>query len=318
MKRILFTSVFLWAVTGCEKDELPKPVSGNPSANTVQVSMGSDYGNQLFFDLATNTIVSQNMRDIWDLGFAGEGNEIILNSSKFMSLSKTDFTDLANVTSSTPVDWHYDNHAGKADSMAFYQWELDKVYIINRGQGLAGEQLGKLKMQIIGVDETSYTIRWGATLNAATFETATFQRSDLHNFTFFSFTSSGTVSVEPEKDQWDLCFTSYTFNFHDGTPYLVTGVLTNRNLVRAYESEIAFGDIDYGYASSLDYPADIDIIGYDWKVYDFDLATYTIDFSNAYVVKSVQERYYKIRFLDFYDSMGAKGAPTFEVQELVP
>jgi hypothetical protein len=320
MKRTIVIALAALVAFGCEKAELPKPVTATPSANTIQVSMGGDYANQLFFDLGSGSVVLQNNREIWDLGFAcgADGRNIILNSSKFMAMSKTSVEDLALVTSATPVEWHYDSQSGKEDSLAFSDWELNRVYVVDRGNTTTGQAIGKLKLQIIGHDANGYTIRWGATLNATTFETTVIAKSDSHNFVFFSFASGGTVTVEPPKETWDLCFTSYTYNFHDGTPYLVTGLLSNRHLVRVAESELPFEDVDFAYASTIDYPADIDVIGYDWKVYDFDLSIYTIDFSRVYVVRSVEGLYYKLRFLDFYDNMGVKGAPTFELQEIVP
>jgi hypothetical protein len=312
--------LLILAAAGCEKAELPKPLSGPSSVNTVQVVMGSDYGNQLFFELSSNTLISQNHREAWDLGFecGSTGRHIILNSSKFMAMSITASEDLAAVNGATPVEWLYDSQSGNIDSAAFHNWELNKVYIVDKGISVGGQQLGKVKMQLIDCNETSYTIRWGATLAATTFQTVTIPKSDQHNFSFFSFMSGETVAIEPQKAGWDLCFTSYTFTFADGTPYLVTGVLTNRNGVRVAESQLSFEEVDYAYASTTDYTADIDIIGYDWKVYDFDLSIYTVDFSRVYIVKAVDGLYYKLRFLDFYDSMGAKGAPTFEVQEIQP
>ena len=35
-----------------------------------------------------------------------------------------------------------------------------------------------------------------------------------------------------------------------------------------------------------------------------------------YLIKDNEERYYKLRFLNFYNSAGEKGAPQFEFQEL--
>jgi len=32
----------------------------------------------------------------------------------------------------------------------------------------------------------------------------------------------------------------------------------------------------------------------------------------------VNGRYYKLRFVDYYDENGVKGAPKFELQELIP
>ncbi len=321
MKRFFpVASLFILVVVACEKAELPKPLSGLSSTNTVQVNMGSDYSNQLFLELATASIVSQNNREIWDLGFENgiNGRHIILNSSKFMAMSKTNSEDLATVSSQTAVTWLYDNQSGKKDSSSFYNWELNKVYIIDKGISVTGQQLGKIKMQIIAFTETSYTIRWGATLNATLIETTTINKSTMYNFTFFSFLSGETVVIEPEKDSWDLCFTSYTNNFSDGTPYLVTGVLSNRNLTRVAESLLPFEAVDFTYASTLNYSTDIDIIGYDWKTFDFDQSLYIIQFDKVYIIQSVQGLYYKLRFLDFYDDLGTKGAPTFELYAIIP
>ncbi|MES2557322.1 MAG: HmuY family protein [Bacteroidota bacterium] len=323
MKQCALT-VFLLVVLainfGCEKDELPKPFTGEASANTIQVSMGSDYANQLFFELSSATIVSQNNREIWDLGFScvADSRHIVLNSSKYMALSITTEIDLIAVSSSTPVEWIYDDPSGSEDSSAFLNWELERVYILDRGVSILGQQIGKMKFRITTIDESGYTIQWASSLNSQTIETAFIPRNDDYNFAFFSFTSNQTVSVEPPKQEWDLCFSSYTYVYDDGTPYLVTGVLSNRNLTRVIESELSFDDIDFTYAETVVYTTDIDIIGYDWKFYDFDLATYVIQYDKVYVIKSVEGLYYKLRFLDFYDQSGNKGAPSFELQEIVP
>lgn len=57
------------------------------------------------------------------------------------------------------------------------------------------------------------------------------------------------------------------------------------------------------------------IIGFDWKLYDFNLG-YIIYENKYYALKDPAGFYYKIRFLDFYDSLGNKGACLFEYQRL--
>lgn len=318
MKRIVLLTVVM-ALFACEKKELPKPFKGT-FGNTISVSMGSDYGDQLFFELALGTVVAQNDRSIWDLAFesGADGREIMLNSSKYMAVSTTNETNLSNVTGTTPVTWIYDNPKGMADSLALHEWELNKVYILDRGLSAEGAALGKVKFHVTAQSATDYTIEWG-TVNSTTFTTSTIVKQDTHNASFFSFNNGGqTVSVEPPKDEWDLCFTSFTHVFEDETPYLVTGVLSNRNLVRVYETDQAFESIDYPFASALAYTSDLNVIGYDWKFYDFEQETYIIHSDKIYVVRSVENRYYKLRFLDFYDTSGAKGTPSFELQEVVP
>lgn len=304
---------------GCRKDELPKPMYGSPSANTVQVTMGSDYGDQLFFSLTSGTVVAQNHRENWDLAFeCGENNRHIrLNSSHFMAMSVTESMNLDEVNNQTAVNWRYDNAAGKEDSTAFYNWEINRVYIVDRGSSVSGQPLGKMKIQVVSVTATGYEMRFAA-LNDAGYSTVTIPKDSAYNYSFFSFVTGNTVAIEPPKDQWDLCFTTYTNVFPDGTPYLVTGVLTNGYITRAFESTQAFEDIQYATAAALTFSTDQDVIGYDWKAYNFDLGTYVTQSGKVYILKSVDARYYKLRFLDFYDASGEKGAPSFELQELVP
>ncbi len=320
MKRIVLLTAVA-ALFACEKKELPKPFTGNGSANTISVSMGSDYANQLFFQLSSETVIAQNERSIWDLAFesGADGREIMLNSAKYMAVSITNETSLSSVNGTTPVTWLYDNSKGMPDSLALHDWELNKVYILDRGQSTTGAALGKIKFHVTALTENDYTIEWG-TLSSSTFTTSVIAKQHTHNASFFSFNNGGaTVSIEPPKDQWDLCFTSYTYYFvEEETPYLVTGVLSNRNLVRIYETNAAFESIDYAFASTLAFTEDLDVIGYDWKFYDFGLETYIIDSEKIYVVRSVENRYYKLRFLDFYDVNGAKGTPSFELEEIVP
>ena len=318
--KFILSLLVIAVLFSCEKAELPKPFSAGPSANTVSVTMGSDYSNQLFFNLESGSVVSHNNREIWDLAFqSGEnGRMIALNSAKFMAIGKTAETDLNAVNTGTAVDWIYDNQKGMEDSMALYEWELNRVYIVDRGTNLSGTQIGKMKFRVTAFSAASYTIEWGG-LAETTFTTSEIEKNNAFNFTFFSFNGGGeTVYVEPQKDAWDLCFTSYTYIYPDGMPYLVTGVLSNRNLTKVAEVTASFDEVDYNYATSLSFSDDLDIIGFDWKFYDFDLAVYSVLFDKIYVMKSVQGRFYKLRFLDFYDETGSKGTPSFELQEIVP
>jgi len=57
-------------------------------------------------------------------------------------------------------------------------------------------------------------------------------------------------------------------------------------------------------------------IGYKWKIYDFDAQIYSVNSQMTYIIKSVSNRYFKLRFLDFYNNEGEKGFPSFEIQEL--
>ena len=67
---------------------------------------------------------------------------------------------------------------------------------------------------------------------------------------------------------------------------------------------------------SYEYLKEQDFIGFDWKSYDFDQQLYMVDPQIVYIIKTPIGRYYKLHFIDFYNSMGEKGYPKFEIQEL--
>ncbi len=76
-------SLFL---SSCKKDELPVPkhLAGNVITSTANLE--STYKWQIYYDLETNTVVGQNPKALWDLGFetSTDGFHVILNTSKTM------------------------------------------------------------------------------------------------------------------------------------------------------------------------------------------------------------------------------------------
>jgi hypothetical protein len=320
MRAILLFSLAALFVA-CEKNEIPVP-KHTTSANVQQVSMGSDYANQLFFSLDQQAIISQNDRAIWDLGFESGANgwHIVLNGAKLMAAGKTTETALANVHNSDDIFWDWDRPSGNYDSTAIGDWRNgQQVYIIDRGVSTSGAPLGMVKVIFHASDADSYDIEW-ADLQTATSVFQTIQKNDNCNFTFFSFDNGGQpVTIEPAKTAWDLCFTTYTHVFEAHTPYLVNGVTANRSGVELAEYNAKpFAEIVYSDCLSTTFSDFINVIGYSWKTYDFDLSIYTVNSNRTFLVKTHENRYFKLRFLDFYDENGAKGAPSFELQELVP
>jgi hypothetical protein len=139
------------------------------------------------------------------------------------------------------------------------------------------------------------------------------------SWTYFSFNNSGEIkSIAPKKNQWDLCFTSYTHVFDTHTPYLVTGVLLNPHAVSAQVHAYPFESVSFATTLTKPFSEQLNIIGYDWKTFDFDLSIYTIDTARTFVVKTTSGKLIKLKFIDFYDQNGVKGTPTLEIEELIP
>jgi hypothetical protein len=307
-------------LSACFKKEIPveKPVSG---AATAQVELGGNYANQIYYDLETNSVLRQNNREVWDLAFeAGEnGFHILLNESRVMAAALSSETDINALTSDAGLTYTWDFHTGNLDSTAIGNWEsLGRVYAIDLGTGLSGVSLGKKKLKVLSVSNTEYQIQF-ADLNSTSAHTFTVPKSSTAGFTYFSMTGSGTlIDIEPAKETWDLVFTAYCHVFDEHTPYSVVGVLSNRYGVKVQEVSIPFVDFKHSDIVESAFEDRINVIGYDWKTYDFDNGTYVVSSNRTFVVKTVNGRYYKLRFIDYYDQNGVKGAPKFELQELIP
>ena len=52
----------------------------------------------------------------------------------------------------------------------------------------------------------------------------------------------------------------------------------------------------------LNFTSNKDAIGFDWKEYNFDAGFYSVKSNLNYIIKDRQQRYFKLRFTDFYNS----------------
>ncbi|MBK7944013.1 MAG: hypothetical protein IPJ85_01310 [Flavobacteriales bacterium] len=82
----------------CMKEELPAPRAPRGDARSTQLCMGAGYANQLWFDLSSGTVVSENVRTTWDLAFesAPTGWRVLLNGSRLMTLWPLGAVDIAS------------------------------------------------------------------------------------------------------------------------------------------------------------------------------------------------------------------------------
>ncbi len=323
MKNVkLLLSVFLFLFISCQKRELPIQKADRGTAITSSFYWGPKYATQTWFKLNGNKIVSQNSRGDWDLEFeAGTGNHVRLNAAKFMFALNTHKQTFAEVKDTSSFNFYNTKQCDRVatlDSSVMGVFENHSpVYIIDLGVDDNNMPLGLKKFQFLENKNASFTFCY-ANLDGSDSLCRYFSKSDNYNFVQFSFKTNQLQSnIEPQKKDFDLEFTQYTYIFENPyVPYWVCGVLLNRSEVKACKiDDKAYETINL--SDTLQHPLTNrpDAIGYDWKKWDFTLARYSYP-AFSYIIKDSEGFYFKLRFLTFENDLGQKGYPTFEFQKL--
>ena len=317
-KTITYIAVVLF-FNACMEKEIPVLKHSSGDVTTATINMNIDYRYQVYYDLSTNTIVGQNLKIAWDLGFetTPAGWHIILNSAKAMYAFNTGKSDFMAVTDTIGLSLgkKFDAPTGSLDSTGVGDWQKsNSVYIIDRGFNEAGIHQGFRKIMVLSVDNEKYTVKY-AQLNGNAETTLHIPKDTTYNFSFLSFTTDSTLIIEPPKAAWDVVFTQYLEALSE--PYLVCGCVLNRyNTFSAMDSSAAFESITMNTIQSKMLLPEINTIGYSWKEYSFSTSQYEVFPQMNYLIKDNEGFYYKLHFIDFYDQSGNKGNPTWEYQKL--
>ena len=330
MKNIVYIFI-LFSVFSCLKEEEPiAPFDrGGVKVGGLDINNNTDYSKQIYYDIEKNEVVRTVDRSSWDLAFetTPSGFHILTNTASVMTVSKTGETDFANVTdlSSMTLTYKWDDASGNPDSLALKDWisggiPTHEVFVINRGEKPNLVSRGFKKIKVISVSSSEYVIEY-ANINGTDFQTKVIPKNTAKHFTAFSFEEGGKiVEVEPDKGNWDLVFTQYLATFYDLTPqliYSVNGLLINTKEckgVKVFDKE--FNDITISDIGNYTLSDSANVIGYEWKLYDFDAATYAMVPKMNFIIRSKSGLYYKMRMIDFYSTSGLKGSPRFEFKLL--
>lgn len=318
-------------LTSCfEKEEklYLEPTAGDLELGIAE--MTSSYTNQIYYNLAENTTVKTNIFANWDIGFACSDTSwnIVLNNAKNMLGGNSFLKEFSEVTDESNYELRFDRSDGNPDSLAFTGWYSTDgdsavsngyVFLVDRGWDENFNSLELKKIQIELPTQDSYLVRY-ADLNGDNEETVTIQKDSTLNYICFSF-DTGIVDAEPPKEDWTLRFTFYRTWYQDNEgifqPYTVTGALLNPHKVKAMkDTTMNFTDIDLAFAQNLPLSKNLDIIGFDWKLYDFEGNFYTVQDQWNYVIEDEEGYFYRLHFVDFYNDNGEKGYPTFQFSRL--
>jgi len=283
--------------------------------------MGEDYADQIFFDLEAGRSVMVSKSNSWDLALEASpaGFHVFMNGGKDVSLYNTHLTNPAAVTEANAYmiednQWGFDNPNGDPKQTYVGDWrQNNEVFILKYNDG------SFKKFVLSAVDDTSYTISYGD-INAGYLTTAHIPKDDAFNFSYFLLDGGRVTHPEPAKHTYDIVFTRYRHIYYDldSFRYNVNGVLLNPYNVSALaDSSHKFQEVNFA-SSFLQVPfsSNRDVIGFDWKKYNFTTQAYDTDPNKVYVVKTRNGQYWKLHFLNFYNTNGAKGSPSFEFDRI--
>ena len=96
----------------------------------------------------------------------------------------------------------------------------------------------------------------------------------------------------------------------------MTGILINDKTTQvAVDTINDFNQINYSSLSNYQFLSKRDIIGYNWKEFNFETNLYSVKDNINFVIRDFEGKYYKMRFIDFYNDQGLKGYPKFELED---
>lgn len=332
-----FASIYILILSLCvacfPEDKAVAPYD-RTGLKTATIDVGSNYAFQAFYSLQTNSIVRIEPYTFWDLSFDCHPDSlgVYLNTAQIMGVSKVNapsFEEIPNDTTLFADKWKYDSPSGIIDSTAIGYWWVGKntdsivskneLYVTTLGIDANGNALGVKKFTLLNSTASSYQIRF-ANLDGSEDTIMVIEKNPDYNVIGLSMRTKSIQFPEPPKQTWDLHCTRYTqlFTIIEEFPYPVTGIFINKSTVKAYlDTVIDFRVLNRDVIQTQRYTSRKDVIGYDWKTFDFTSAEFLVLPNKTYIIQTYQQLPYKLFFSDFYDEKtGSKGVIQFQYQTI--
>ncbi|MFN8334120.1 MAG: HmuY family protein [Cyclobacteriaceae bacterium] len=298
---------------------------------------GPTFPNRVFIDLSANRQTAVNRTD-WDFGFyTAEGEfKVILNSGLAMLAKPLDKTDLTTVTAADTVGLgasfttdafsvdnigYIDDPSGNLGNLAIDDVSAtaseNKVYIVNRGKDVAGNQRAWKKVRVIRNGD-NYTIQY-ADIAATTFQTLEITRDNSYVFNYVSLDANSAVQPEPEKRKWDIAYTTFMnqTNLGEGfIPYMFNDfIIQNREGVQTVQLLVSnvgeYADFDAADLTGITFGTAQNTIGSGWRNGGGPSTPPSLRMDRFYLVKDADGNVYKVKFTALTTD-GERGRPAIE------
>ncbi|MCT4665688.1 MAG: HmuY family protein [Flavobacteriales bacterium] len=308
--RILIVSLIIsFSFFSCIKEELPKPIY--QTDNIIQkISLGENYDNQVFYDLENPSESISISKFDWDLWFSPNG-DLRINSGRTCSILQIciDTFQMENLNTVQLKSDFYEKNT--FDKLLDFSKNDTANFIFYHGLDIDSKKQDRKVYRIIKNNDTIQIFHfqnnnWGKIFSSLSFDQNLF--IDLQK----------QSSFRKNLEEFDLYFGGYlTYFSEQDLEYLVHGVLKQNSFLEFSKTKnFAFNEITEKQAESLIFSNTIDFIGHDWKNYNIDEAKYSVDSKTVFIVKTQENLYWALQFLDFYNDQGIKGYPTFSIKLL--
>lgn len=311
MREVRLLGVLLLFLVACRRPEKPWKLPESGGGQVIEAPTGPEYDTVVFVQLETGAI-HKVLRTAWDVELRlnpTQGSyEIWLNAALYAFAAPIREEEWEGLSAPPSTGWRCD----LADTAALPPLLPGQTlcFVLDRDRGgvfytAPSQRYRKVRLQWIGntlrIEASPLggsSVRWEIPVGTET--------------TFLHLEQLNPVAVLPPWKP-DLIFTRYIHPFYDQPEefrwYPVLGALVGPSVEVATvrTAEISYEDFGYAHVQGLSFSSKRDAIGYDWKRYDFNTGTYTIDLSRFFVVRTSPTTYYKLRFVDFYDLQGRKG-----------
>lgn len=289
--------------------------------STDTVSIGVNYMNQVWYSLDSNEQATVNGSS-WDIGFQinGFSAAILANTAYGAELYKYpngDTADWATLDTTGINSWTAWHNPSNTWNQGAFNEGIDTSNSLDLGWGnynfithnIIGDSIFVWKTNIgtiykLWIEKLAsgiYSFKI-ADYNGGNLKHRTLVKSNFtgKNFGYYSIANDSIIDLEPVTKKWDLVFSKYMADL--GIPYSVTGIRTNIGIQAVQVYPIA-NTATYDSAKVQNYSSETDIIGHDWKSYDFSCFCYQISDSTVYFVKTDTNTYWKLVMKNFGGSL---------------
>ena len=299
LQKINYLSILLLAACFPKEDA----VELTPRINKSVMLDAGEYKNTVaFYSLDKAEVVAEASAMDWD--FYIDEELIRLNYFRSMQVAKFDqsWDKLEDTVGLDFRNLTYDSY----ESMS--QWELaeDQIYVVDYG---LDNEFNPIGLTSVRFERTTTGIKiWQ---NAIGSDYEIFEEVNEASF-YYNIREKRTLDL-PKETEYDVAFGKYTdlVTIDNITQdYLIYGAIQGKAL--AYYENEPFDSVKTEQFNAIRLMNNKDVLGWDWKNYNRPKDAYEIVDNRTYLIMSNAGFKYKLRFVNFYNTAGQSGHPTFE------